>query len=448
VGRYLIVGCVLLVLGTSGVLAGAASTVSGEDSRILPGVSIDGLDVGGLTAAEASVRVQASVRARLQRVLVVRIAEVSVPFTYSELGLRAGPVDDAIGAASALGHSGPLWSRWSTWLLLAHKPINIRIPYSRDEGTLHTALRGLTEGLPPRPRDAAVTVRGGTVVLEHPSEIGYVLDLAVTRDRLIAALDASASEVEAAVTTLAPTFTTEDANALQGPLASFTTQVAPIPNRTHNISLAAEALHGRLLAPGEIFSYNQAIGPTTSERGFREAPVLLNDELVPGEGGGVCQVSSTLFNVVLLADLEILTRASHSRPVAYIPLGRDATVNSGTLDFRFRNTTGQFLLLWTTLQGQSLTITAYGTPVAGREVSLVVTDREEIAPPEGTLTKLDPELEAGQVVTRKAQVGYRVKLYRLVKVDGQLVRTEYIGASYYRPLPYTVKVGTKKSLRV
>ena len=165
---------------------------------------------------------------------------------------------------------------------------------------------------------------------------------------------------------------------------------------------------------------------------------------MPGDGGGVCQVSSTLLNVALLADLQILSRTNHSRPVAYLPIGRDATVAYGSFDLRFKNTTGHHMLLWTRLIGRHLIITAYGTPTPGKEVSMTVSEREEIPPPQGTMTKRDPELDEGRVVTRDAQPGYRVKTYRVVKVNGRVVRIELVGSSYYRPVAKTIKIGVKK----
>ncbi len=447
VRRYLVVGLLVLAAALTGVFAEVVLAVRGEDGRILPGVAIAGIPVAGMTSQEATARVQAAVDVRLRRPLNLRLTETSIQFTYEQLGVRAGSIREAIAAASTLGHAGPRWSYWVTRLLLARVPVNIPVPYRHDEAVLNNVLTGLANGLPARPQDAEVAVRNGAVVVVRPSQIGRVLDVAATRARIHEALAADAGALDAVVHTYAPKFATEDAEAIGGPLATFSTQVAPIPHRTHNIALAAASIRGRVLAPGEMFSYNRAIGPTTSQRGFLEAPVLINDELVPGEGGGVCQVSSTLFNVALLANLEILTRANHSRPVPYIPIGRDATVNTGALDLRFRNTSGHHLLLWASLEGQALTITAYGSPVVGQEVSLLITDREELAPPEGTVTKPDPELEAGQVVTREPKAGYRVKTYRLITVNGQLVRKEFIGTSFYRPMPRAIKVGTKKSER-
>ncbi len=436
-------GVVLLAAGAAGFSAGLVLDGYGFEGRLYPGIAIAGADVGRMTVQEAFSRAQAVVEARLSRSLVLRVEGEPVRFTYGQLGVQAN-VAEAVGAAYALGHSGSVWSRGVSRLRLARDPMNIPVHFARQDGAIDAFLTALAARLTSEPRDAEVTVRDGAVVLIQPSQNGRGLDVAATRERLIAALNANTGDVDAVVHTTAPRFTTADAQGLRAPVASFRTPLAPIPNRTHNIALAAGFIRGRLLAPGEVFSYNAAIGPTTPLRGFKEAPVLINDELIPGEGGGVCQVSSTLFNVALLADLQILARANHSRPVAYLPIGRDATVNSGVLDLRFRNTTGHYLLLWASVDGRSLTITAYGVPVAGREVSIIVADREELAPPQETLRKSDPELDAGQVVTREAQAGYRVKTYRVVKLDGQVVRRELIGISYYRPVPRTVKVGTKK----
>ncbi len=125
--------------------------------------------------------------------------------------------------------------------------------------------------------------------------------------------------------------------------------------RGHNIRLAAQSINNYLLAPGELFSFNRATGPRTSERGYQQAPIIVGGSVVPGYGGGVCQVSSTLYNTVKKADLEIVERFPHSRPVDYVPRGRDATV-SDFLDFKFRNNTEEYLLIKTSAYNFHLVI--------------------------------------------------------------------------------------------
>jgi len=427
-----------LGIGTA-VIRDAATYVG----RIYPGITIGGIPVSGLSVKEATTALRPIVERRLRSPLAVRLADREATFTYADLGLGAR-VGESVQAAYALGRTGPWWQRARSRVTLARRGSDLPLRFDHDSQQLRRLLTGLAGELDAMPQSAQVTVRDGAVVLVVPSRPGQSLDVEATATRIISAVAAGAAQIDAVVAVVEPEFTTEEAGDLRELLAAFTTKMAANPNRTHNIALASGFVRGTVLPPDGVFSYNKVVGPRTLERGFKEAPVLVDDELVPGDGGGICQVSSTLFNVALLADFKILTRSNHSRPVAYLPAGRDATVVYGALDLLFRNTTGRHVLLWTEVRGAELTISAYGTPSEGTEVLIEVADRREIPPPEGTVTKEDPQLPAGEVVTREAQPGLRVKTYRVVKVGGVVARREYIGSSYYRPVRRTIKVGTKR----
>lgn len=138
--------------------------------------------------------------------------------------------------------------------------------------------------------------------------------------------------------------------------SSFYTIYGSGGGRNTNIELAAAAINNYLLFPGELFSFNKAVGPRTVERGYELAPIIVGGSVVPGLGGGICQVSSTLYNAVLEAGLEVVERYPHSLPVGYVPPGRDATV-SDYLDFKFRNNQDRVLLIKTACQGGRIEIT-------------------------------------------------------------------------------------------
>jgi len=140
------------------------------------------------------------------------------------------------------------------------------------------------------------------------------------------------------------------------PIAQYTTYFdSGQVNRTENIRLAAKALDGKLLAPGERFSFNESVGERTAEAGYKEALIIEGDVFTPGLGGGVCQVSSTLYNAVILAKLEVLERHHHTLPISYVPPGQDATVAFPVLDFRFRNSSDDYLLIRSFVEGSTLT---------------------------------------------------------------------------------------------
>ncbi len=147
---------------------------------------------------------------------------------------------------------------------------------------------------------------------------------------------------------------------VKGPVSQYSTNFnSTLVNRTENIRTAAKALDRIQLAPGERFSFNEIVGKRTTEAGYKEAPIISGDTFIPGIGGGVCQVSTTLYNAVVLADLEILERHHHSLPVDYVPPGQDATVSYPSLDFKFRNTLDTFLQIRSYVEGDTLTFKLY-----------------------------------------------------------------------------------------
>ncbi len=149
---------------------------------------------------------------------------------------------------------------------------------------------------------------------------------------------------------------------ITGVVGSYHTTYGGIPSRLHNVALVAQLIDGALIAPGETFSFNGTTGERTAEKGFQEAPVIINGELQTGLGGGICQVSTTVFNAAYEAGLQIDERTNHALYISHYPLGRDATVNYPDLDLKFTNDTDNWLLLRTFVGTGSLTVNLYGTP--------------------------------------------------------------------------------------
>ena len=149
---------------------------------------------------------------------------------------------------------------------------------------------------------------------------------------------------------------------ITGVVGSYHTTYGGIPSRLHNVALVAQLIDGALIAPGGTFSFNGTTGERTAEKGFQEAPVIINGELQTGLGGGICQVSTTVFNAAYEAGLQIDERTNHALYISHYPLGRDATVNYPDLDLKFTNDTDKWLLLRTFVGSGSLTVNLYGTP--------------------------------------------------------------------------------------
>jgi vancomycin resistance protein YoaR len=202
-------------------------------------------------------------------------------------------------------------------------------------------------------------------------------------------------------------------------------------------------LDGKLIAPGATFSFNRATGARTAAKGFREAPVIINGELETGLGGGVCQVSTTVFNAAFEAGLPITARTNHALYISHYPLGRDATVNYPDVDLKFVNDTGHWLLLRTWVSTSSLTVALYGTP-QHRRVESVAQPLRVVSPPPVEKTP-DPTLAVGQTVVDDPGVPSQATSVerKVYSASGKLM-SDQSWSSYYRAEPKLVRVGTKK----
>jgi vancomycin resistance protein YoaR len=292
--------------------------------------------------------------------------------------------------------------------------------------------------------DWAIHKSGIRVIPDQP---GYVLDVPRSARAVLRAALVTAPELRNANLTVersSATRTTAEAKAMDinGLVSSYETFYGGDPNRIHNVQLVSHLIDKHVIAPGETFSFNGATGARTEDKGFKEAPVIINGELKTGLGGGVCQVSTTTFNAAYEAGLPIVSRTNHALYISHYPQGRDATVNYPDTDLKFTNDTGHYILLRTWVGSSSLTVALYGTPVHRRVVSetspLVVT-----GPPPVRKVK-DPSLFVGQtVVEESGSPSLKTSNKRTVyDASGKLLLDTTFYSSY-RGEMRVIRVGTK-----
>ena len=215
------------------------------------------------------------------------------------------------------------------------------------------------------PQDAGFAIGARNVVRVVPAEAGRELDeTATTRNLMAALLSTTNRRAELRVISASPERTTQDAKAMgiTGLVGAYQTFYGGVPNRIHNVQLVARLIDDHYIAPGSEFSFNATTGERNADKGFLEAPVIINGELKNGLGGGVCQVSTTTFNAAYEAGLSITDRTNHALYISHYPQGRDATVNYPDTDLKFVNDTGHWLWLRTFVSASSLTVALYGTP--------------------------------------------------------------------------------------
>jgi vancomycin resistance protein YoaR len=223
---------------------------------------------------------------------------------------------------------------------------------------------------------------------------------------------------------------------------SFPTNVE---GRIHNIRSTAASIHDLLLGPGEVFDYSKIIQHTEAHFGYKEAPVILNGKLVPGIGGGICQVSTTLYNAVLRTGLEIVERRNHSLPISYAPLGQDATYSTGYINFKFRNTTGAHLLIRTTTTDRQVTVKLFGTLPSTLSYDIESKVIDTLEPPVKYVH--NPTLRRGkQEKLSSGKPGYVVETYRYKKENGTVVDQELVSKDRYSPQPILIAINSGEAL--
>ena len=308
-------------------------------------------------------------------------------------------------------------------------------------------LRRLQQAVDRAPRDATWAVGAGGSVRVVPAQPGVTLDVEQASAAIIAAAERPANRVATLHYAVAqPQRSTAQAQALgiTGTVGAYETFFGGVANRIHNVQLVAHLVDNKLIAPGATFSFNKTTGERSAAKGFLEAPVIINGEVETGLGGGVCQVSTTVFNAAFVAGLPITERTNHALFISHYPLGRDATVDYPDVDLKFVNDTGHWLLLRTWVSSSSLTVALYGTPQHRRVES--VTQPLKVDSPPPVVKTDDPTLPVGQtIVTDPGVPATSTSVERKVYSQSGRLMSDQTWSSYYRAVPKQVTVGTKKA---
>lgn len=357
----------MLIVAALGTLLGIFASWK-SSGHIAPGMIVQGEPLGGLTQAEASARLEK----RFGR-LFVSLETPERPFTLS-LSQLGGQVLIAQGVESAYwyGRSGNVvsdaWKYWTSQKIEQRRALPIH--WNKEE--LRQTMWTVATNYKRAPQDAKLEVNASGIQIA-PEESGRALNVGATCALLQSQYYAGKPTITAKTETLAPRLAAADLAGRDVLLGSYTTYFnSGIRGRTRNIHLASEAVNGKILMPGEKFSFNAMTGERTPEKGYRIAHIFLRKpgkekaEVVEGTGGGTCQVSSTLYNAVRKTNnrtgdkLGIIERNHHSLPVTYVPDGLDATVAWPSKDFRFRNNFAYPVYIRTEIKGSHITIGIWG----------------------------------------------------------------------------------------
>lgn len=415
-------------------------TVNGD--VIYPGISINGVDLSNMSKEEALKKVAASDTHKDDTVILL-YGEEEYEIKYEDLGYNpdfTGLVEEAY----KYGKNGSPMERFGTVMDLNVKPKNYKADESFKEKKVVESLESLAELINVEPKNAEFSLVDGQVHIT-PEQNGKVLDIEDAKGKIMKSMYKK-EPIELVMKDVEAEIKSDYYDSLNGVIGEFSTNyTASIQNRKDNIKLAASLIDGKLLMPGEEFSFNDTVGHISAETGFLPATVISDGEFTTGTGGGICQVSTTLYNAVVKADLTVNERRNHSRPVNYVPVGTDAAVAEGFLDMKFVNSFDFPILIKAKADDDNVYFQIVGdTSKKNYEIELV-SERTKVIE-SSTHKQNDNTLSKGQSnIVQTGNDGYNYISYKIKKVNGEEVAKEQYLNSYYPARDTIISIGTKEN---
>lgn len=446
---FMIVLSVFAVLALSGGAAYTGyvyKTSKAWDNLIYPGVKIMDVQVGSKTKEEAA----ALLKERYGDVIVkkkidIKYGKNTYSIDYSKLNARYN-IDEVIDEVFNYGKDLSIFDKNN--LIKSGAGKEYKLTFAYDDKAVGEVIAEMEKDINLAPMEASLEMVSRGNFRVTPDKKGYKLLSEKLKGDITNCINGDLSEevtLEAPVETLTAEKTKEKLETVNSLISTFTTDFKTSAwGRSTNIELATKSINGRMLMPGESFSFNETVGERTKARGYQEAGVIIGNKIESGLGGGICQVSSTLYNAMLKANIGYTERTHHSLVLSYVGYGLDATVDWGHLDYKFTNTLDFPIYIEGYTENKLLHFNIYSNNSLSAKTYDVVNQVYQTVNAT-TKTVEDPNIPEGKKeIVQKAHDGIKVKVYRNTYENGKLVKQDLISDDYYRPVQGIVKVGTKK----
>ena len=449
-GLFLL-GCLGVVL-VAVVSSMAAKGNFGAKDEFCQGVSVGGVDVGGLTKSQGQKKVTEYVEALNARQVTIAVDKNQVSAEASALGFTCdlARTKKVLERAYQLGKTGNIFSRFQKLGRADREKGIFELDYEVDEKVLKKFLKEHCTRFDVKAKNSRLKLKNG-VFSATKSRKGRELQLnesvAVVSHDLLKEVSSNPIEISAVVSVTEPEYTKKQVEKCKDMIGSYSTSYATSTSaRATNVKTAANYIDGTVVYPGKTFSVIKTIKDRTEENGYMPASEYSSGKVVEGIGGGVCQVSTTLYNAVINAELEVVERSPHSMVVSYVDVSRDAAISGDYKDFKFKNNTDVPIYIAGTADGTTLSFRIYGqeTRDAGRTIKFKSEILETIQPGDPVETVDATKPESYRSVTQSAHVGYKAKLWKLVYVDGKRTEKIQLNSSSYAAEPEYITVGKKQ----
>lgn len=419
------------------------------DSKICNGVFIEDVDVSGKTKEEAEAAVNEYIDSLKGKGVAVTVGENVVYETIGDLGYSADP-DEIIEQALNLGKTGNLIKRYKDLKDIEQGNVRLPLDFTYDESKITDIVEKDVSAFNVAPVNASVSLKGGQLIYtDH--KVGSKVNVKETTRIISDALknwDRQDIIVEAVVDEELPKYTREIVEQCNTVLGTFTTEyTSSAQGRAANLANGARLINNAVLYPGDEFSAYDFLAPFTEANGYYVAGAYLKGKVIDSVGGGACQVTTTLYNAVLLSELEVTERSSHSMSISYVELSRDAAIAGTSKNFKFKNNSDAPILIQASTKDRRITFSIWGhetRDINNRKVKFDSVVLSETAPPADEITKDPTKPVTYREVTTPAHTGYKAELYKVVYENNVEVSRTRVNKSYYQAAARCITVGTKE----
>ena len=453
--RHLSTYCIVLILSFFVLVIGStpkafASGNNSENDRIIKGVFIDEVDVGGMTAEEAKEAVRNFVEELKNRKISIQADDKAVSITLGELGYSY-KLNDVIEQALNLGKTGNLIKRYKDMKDIAYEGVRFPLEFELNENSVREFVSSRADVFNVEPVNASVSRKNGKMIYtDHVP--GKKVDVEATVSNIINAVSNSWDRNDVTVSVhledVIPTYTRDVVEKCNTILGTFTTEYADSSeSRAANLANGARLINNTVVYPGEVFSAYEHLAPFTKSNGYHVAGAYSNGKVIDSVGGGACQVTTTLYNAVLYAELEVVQRHEHSMTISYVDLSRDAAIAGTYKDFKFKNNTDVPILIEAYTRGRKITFNIWGhetRDTQNRKIEFVTRVLSKTEPPADVIEEDPTKPVTYKKVTQAAHTGYKAELYKIVYENGVEVSRTLVNRSTYVPAPRYITVGTKE----
>lgn len=443
-----VVKCLAVVSAVYITVFSMSMTANAKENKIESGIYANDINLSGMTASEAESAVQTYVDSLADTQITLHAVDNNeIMVTASEIGLKWGN-PEIISEAVSLGKDGNIVQCYKVLKRLEHENKVYQIAFDFDKELIKTLVEEQGAQYNQDAVDATLTkVDEEFQITEGQNGIAVDTNASVDAiyDYLVNDWDGAACDIDLVINIVEPRGTAEELARVTDVLGTFTTSFSSSgSNRGGNVSNACRLINGTTLYPGDEFSALNKITPFSEGNGYYLASSYLNGQVVDSLGGGVCQVSTTLYNAVLLAEMDVTQRNNHSMIVTYVDPSADAAIaESSGKDFKFVNNSEYPIYIeGYTTDDKKITFTIYGveTRDSNRQVTYESKVLEKIEP-DKEIIYTDPSLALGYCSIQSAHIGYRAQLWKVVTVDGVEVSREQVNSSSYMSSPRSATVG-------